>query len=95
MFFLADPEAVAELEEHGHQHAPGEECAFCAAHAADAAALIAAVQFTGRERQSRCRSTPASCSTSRKRKPSSSRARPSVVPGGILTVDATGFYVRR
>jgi hypothetical protein len=45
MFFLADPEAVAEVEEHAHHHAPGEECAFCAAHAADAAALIAGVTF--------------------------------------------------
>jgi hypothetical protein len=43
MFFLADPEAVAELEEHGHQHAPGEECSFCAAHAAEASALVAGV----------------------------------------------------
>jgi hypothetical protein len=43
LFFLSDPEAVAELDEHGHQHAPGEECAFCAAHAAEASALIAGV----------------------------------------------------
>jgi hypothetical protein len=46
MFFLSDPEAVAELEEHGHQHAPGEECAFCAANAAEASALIAGVTIT-------------------------------------------------
>jgi hypothetical protein len=46
MFFLSDPEAVAELEEHGHQHAPGEECAFCAAHAAEATALVAGVTIS-------------------------------------------------
>jgi len=46
LFFLSDPEAVAELDEHGHQHAPGEECAFCAAHAAEASALIAGVTIT-------------------------------------------------
>jgi hypothetical protein len=34
VFFLADPQAVAEHAEEGHVHAPGEECAFCAAHAA-------------------------------------------------------------
>jgi hypothetical protein len=94
MFFLADPTAVAELEEHGHQHAPGEECAFCAAHAADAKALIAAVKFSddhgkllavdSRELFGlKAMDTVVVQGTAR------------VVPGGILTVDATGLYLRR
>jgi hypothetical protein len=45
IFFLVDPEVAAEAEEHAHTHAEGEECAFCAAHAADSAHAIAVVQF--------------------------------------------------
>ena len=35
LFYLADVGIVAEAEAEGHQHAPGEDCAFCAAHAED------------------------------------------------------------
>ena len=44
-FFLADAGAVAESEAAGHTHAPGEECPFCASHAADNSAFLAMVRF--------------------------------------------------
>ncbi|MAT68387.1 MAG: hypothetical protein CMJ58_02580 [Planctomycetaceae bacterium] len=43
--FLSDPGFVAEQNTDAHQHAPGEECAFCEAHAADAADAVALVRF--------------------------------------------------
>ncbi len=45
IFFLADPLAVAEHAEDGHVHAPGEECAFCAAHAEENSELFAMVRL--------------------------------------------------
>ncbi len=94
MFFLADPEAVAELQEHGHQHAPGEECAFCAAHAADATALIAAVQFSDENGKA----YPVDARELFELKEGETvvvRGKAKGQAGGILTVDATGLYVRR
>ncbi len=94
MFFLADPEAVAELEEHGHQHAPGEECAFCLANAADASQLIAAVQFADENGKV----LPVDVRELFDLKAKETvvvQGKAKVAPGGILTVDATGLYVRR
>lgn len=94
MFFLADPEAVADLEEHGHQHAPGEECAFCAAHAADATALIAAVQFADENGKV----YPVDARELFELKEGETvviRGTAKGQAGGIITVDATGLYVRR
>jgi hypothetical protein len=94
MFFLADPEAVAELEEHGHQHAPGEECAFCAAHAADATALIAAVQFS--DENGKAYAVDArELFEIKEGETVVVRGKAKGQSGGILTVDATGLYVRR
>jgi hypothetical protein len=45
VFFLADPQAVAEHAESGHVHAPGEECAFCASHAEENSELFAMVRL--------------------------------------------------
>jgi hypothetical protein len=94
MFFLADPEAVAELEEHGHKHAPGEECAFCAAHAADAAMLIAAVQFSDENGKV----LPVDARELFDLKEGETvvvRGLAKASSGGILSVDANGLYVRR
>jgi hypothetical protein len=94
MFFLADPEAVAELEEHGHQHAPGEECAFCLANAADASELIAAVQFVD-ERGKVLPIDARDLFDLKAKETVVVKGSAKVVPGGILTVNATGLYVRR
>ena len=45
VFFLADPQAIAEHAEEGHVHAPGEECAFCAAHAEENSEQFAMVRL--------------------------------------------------
>jgi hypothetical protein len=92
MFFLADPEAVAEMEEHAHHHAPGEVCAFCAAHTADA--LVAVVQFKGPNGKP----LPVDARELFDLKEKETvviRGKARVAPGGMLTVDATGLYARR
>ncbi|NOY28912.1 MAG: hypothetical protein GXP28_01690 [Planctomycetes bacterium] len=92
-FFLADPMAVVENEESGHAHAPGEECAFCAAHAADRSAMLAMVRFldeNGKVLQTDVRQlfdvkendTVVIQGTAR------------VIEGGMMVVDATGLYIR-
>ena len=93
-FFLADPEFVAELEEHGHHHAPGEECTFCAAHAADSAHALAAVQF----KDAAGHVTPIDARTLFDLKEKDIvvvRGTVRIAAGGAMTVDATGIYVRR
>jgi hypothetical protein len=92
VFFLADPEAVAEMEEHEHQHAPGEECSFCAAHAADSASLIAVVQFAENGKPI---PVDARQLFDLKEKETVVVKGVAKVTGGILTVDADGLYVRR
>ncbi|MCG8448190.1 MAG: hypothetical protein MI725_01245 [Pirellulales bacterium] len=93
-FFLADAGEVAEAAESGHSHAPGEECAFCAAHAKDNSEVLAVVRFVDEKgdvlpmdaRQLfdlKEKDTVVVCGTSR------------VIAGGILVVDATGLYIRR
>ncbi len=94
MFFLADPEAAAEFEEHGHHHAEGEECAFCAAHAADAAALLAVVQF--HDEKGKVLAVDARDLFDLKEKETVVvRGKAHIMPGGMLAVDAAGLYVRR
>jgi hypothetical protein len=95
MFFLADPEAVAELEEHGHQHAPGEECAFCLANAADAAQLIAAVTFV--DEKGKVLAVDARDLFDLKSKDAVViKGTAKMAPGSeFLQVQATGLYVRR
>jgi hypothetical protein len=92
MFFLADPEAVAELEEHAHHHAPGEECAFCAAHAPNA--LVAVVQFKGKNGKP-LRVGARELFDLKEKETVVVRGKARIAPGGMLTVDATGLYARR
>lgn len=94
MFFLADPEAVAEMEEHEHVHADGEECAFCAAHAGDSAHMLAVVQFT----DEKGKTLPVDARELFELKEKETvvvRGKAKVDPSGMLIVDATGLYVRR
>jgi hypothetical protein len=95
MFILADPEAVAELEEHGHNHAPGEECAFCAAHAADAQELIAAVTFA--DNDGKVLAVDSRELFDLKEKDAVVvKGTAKLAPGAkFLQVEATGIYVRR
>jgi len=93
-FALADPMAVIENEESGHSHAPGEECAFCEAHATDRSAMLAMVRFldkNGKVLQTDVRQlfdikendTVVIQGTAR------------VLEGGMMVVDATGLYLRQ
>jgi hypothetical protein len=94
VFFLADPEAVALVEEHVHQHAPGEECSFCAAHAGDSAHMLAVVKFA--DEQGKPLPIDARELFDLKEKDTVVvRGKAKIDPSGMLTVDATGLYVRR
>ncbi len=94
VFFLADPEAVAEMEEHEHHHAPGEECAFCASHAADSAHVLAVVQF--HDTQGKPLAVDARELFDLKEKETVVvRGKANIDPSGMLVVDADGLYVRR
>ena len=94
IFFLADPEAVAEYEEHEHKHAPGEECAFCSANAAEAAHMVAIVQFN--DNQGKPLAVDVRDLFDLKEKETVVvRGKAKIAPGGVLIVDATGLYVRR
>lgn len=94
MFFLADPEAVAEHDEHAHHHAPGEECAFCKAHADDMAHALAAIQFKDQSGK-----VPAvdvrQLFDLEEQDAVVVRGVARLAEGGSLVVDATGLYVRR
>jgi hypothetical protein len=93
-FFLADPEFVAEAEEHAHQHAEGEECAFCEAHAHESAHALALVQFP--DELGRPLAVDARDLFELKEKETVVvRGKAKIDPSGLLTVDATGLYVRR
>jgi hypothetical protein len=94
MFFLADPEAVAELEEHGHQHAPGEVCVFCEAHAADARELIAVVSFTG-NKEELIKIDSRELLDLKERDVVVVTGIAELDGNGVLSVNATGLYVRR
>jgi hypothetical protein len=94
VFFLADPQAIAEHAEEGHVHAPGEECAFCAAHAEENSELFAMVRLVD---------------DSGKVLPIDVRefidvnendtvvvkGTAQIVEGGMLVVKASGLYVRK
>lgn len=94
VLFLADPQAVVENEEAGHVHAPGEECAFCAAHAADQADMIALVQFV----DDRGKVLPVDIRELfdvKERDTVVVQGEARVTEGGILVVNARGLYVRK
>lgn len=94
VIFVADPEAAAEMEEHSHSHAPGEECSFCAAHAADSAHLLAVVQFKDKNGKP-LRVDARDLFELKEKETVVVRGTARIAPGGMLTVDATGLYVRR
>jgi hypothetical protein len=94
LFFLADPEAASEFEEHQHKHAPGEECAFCSAHAADAAHLIAVVQFND-DKGEPLPVDARELFDLKEKETVVVRGKAKMTPTGMLIVDADGLYVRR
>lgn len=94
IFFLVDPEVAAEAEEHAHTHAEGEECAFCAAHAADSAHAIAVVQFA--DEKGRPLAVDARDLFELKEKETVVvKGKAKAAANGMITVYATGLYVRR
>lgn len=93
MFFLADPGAVAELEASGHVHAPGEECAFCAAHAAETSEMLAMVRFLG----DRGKVLPIEIQQLVDVKSQDTvvvKGTARIIEGGMMVIDAVGIYVR-
>ncbi len=93
VFFLADPQAIVENAESGHSHAPGEECAFCAAHAEDHADMLAMVQFVDEKGNV----LPMDVRTLFDVKENDTvvvSGKAHVTAGGILVVDAQGLYLR-
>lgn len=93
-FFLADPQSVTENEESGHAHAPGEECAFCAAHAADRSDMLAMVRFLD-ENANVLRTDVRQLFDVKEKDTVVVRGTARVIEGGMMVVDATGLYVRR
>ncbi len=94
IFYLADPLAIAENAEHEHTHAPGEECAFCAAHAEDRADMLAVVQFV--DEKGNVLPTDVRQLFDVKEKDMvvvSGKAR--IIAGDILVIDAQGLYIRQ
>ncbi|QDT72000.1 hypothetical protein [Lacipirellula limnantheis] len=94
IFFLVDPEVAAEAEEHAHTHAPGEECAFCAAHAGDAAHAIAVVQFAD-EKGKPLAVDSRELFELKEKETVVVKGKAKAAANGMITVDATGLYVRR
>jgi hypothetical protein len=94
VFFLADPEAVAAVEESEHMHAPGEECAFCLAAAGDASTLIAAVRFLDEDGKPLAVDVRTLFDLKEK-ETVVIRGKATAKTGSLLMVDATGLYVRR
>jgi hypothetical protein len=93
-FFLADPAAVAEQQAEGHQHAPGEECAFCAAHAQDTSTLLAIVQFKDKQGQL-LRHDTRKWLALKGNETVVVHGQARIIAGGLLVIDADGLYVRR
>jgi hypothetical protein len=94
VFFLADPQAIAEHAEEGHVHAPGEECAFCAAHAeenSDQFAMVRLVDENGKP-------LPLDVREFIDVKENDTvvvKGTAQIVEGGMLVVKASGLYVRK
>lgn len=94
IFFLADPQAVAEHAEEGHVHAPGEECAFCAAHAEENSELFAMVRLV----DDNGKLLPVDVRELFDVKENDTvvvKGTAQVVEGGMLVVKASGVYVRK
>lgn len=93
VLFLADPQAVIENEAAGHAHAPGEECAFCAAHAADKADLLAIVQFVD-EKGDVLQTDVRDLFDVKEKDTVVVSGKAYVTDGGILVVNAKNVYIR-
>lgn len=94
VLYVVDSAELQEYEAHEHNHAPGEECAFCAAHAGDQSKLMARVEFKGQD--GKLLSVPTQKLFELKEKETvvvKGTAR--LAPGGTLVVDADGLYVRK
>ncbi len=94
IFFLADPQAVAEHAEAGHVHAPGEECAFCAAHAEENSELFAMVRLVDENGKP----IPVDSRQLFDVKENDTvvvKGTAQILEGGMLVVKATGVYVRK
>jgi hypothetical protein len=94
VIFVADPDAVAEMAEHEHHHAPGEECSFCAAHSGDSARYLAVIHFTD------ATGKPLAVDARdlfglKEQQHVVVRGKAKVDPSGLLTVAANGIYVRK
>ena len=94
IFFLVDPEVAADAEAHAHTHAEGEECAFCAAHAADSAHAIAVVQFAD-EKGKPLAVDARDLFELKEKETVVVKGKAKAAANGMITVDATGLYVRR
>jgi hypothetical protein len=94
VLFVADPHAVAEMAEHEHHHAPGEECSFCAAHSGESARYLAVVNFTDESGKT----IPVDARELFGLKENQHvvvRGKAKVDPSGLLTVAANGLYIRK
>lgn len=94
VFFLADPQAVAENAEAGHVHAPGEECAFCASHAEENSEQFAMVRLL----DDKGKPLPIDVREIFDITDNDTvvvKGSAQIVEGGMLVVKATGIYVRK
>jgi ABC-type Zn2+ transport system substrate-binding protein/surface adhesin len=94
VFFLADPQAVAENAEAGHVHAPGEECAFCAAHAEENSEQFAMIRLL----DDKGKLIPIDVREMFNLTDNDTvvvKGSAQIVEGGMLVVKATGIYVRK
>jgi len=94
VFFLADALAVVENAEAGHNHAPGEECAYCLAHAEDQANMLAMVQFVD-ENGKVLPMDVRELFDVKEQDTVVVHGKAHVTDGGILVVDAQGLYIRK
>ena len=93
MLFVCDSGTVAAKEASGHVHAPGEECAFCAAHAADTSDMIAMVRFLGEQGKVLPFEANQLCEL-KSMDTVVIKGTARVNKAGMLVVDAYGIYVR-
>ena len=94
IFFLADPQAVAEHAEEGHVHAPGEECAFCAAHAEENSELFAMVRLVD-DNGKPITSDVRELFDVKENDTVVVKGSAQIVEGGMLVMKASGLYVRK
>lgn len=93
MLFVCDSGTVATIESD-HGHAPGEECAFCARHAAETSDMIATVRFV----DDQGKILPIEVQQLFDVKAIDTvviKGMAHINKGGMLIVDAEGLYVRK